>query len=369
MFGRALRAGFRASSLRGRPLRVGEKGQPALFRFIDTLSSDQVAEYTLPSLATSVSGLGTPFGPSPEATAGPFDWLCYMPYDPTTKQIILAGGRAASIANATKVMIFDAEQDLAYSYKNPFGVGTGHIYQGLAIAEGPRRLIYRGFNTGALFLWDIDAETSPGTLTAFPSSYRMGENPAFAWFPDWGTQGSLVVVGRDVDTNGIIQGRYDWALAAWQSPVYLAGPVASTWSNDHPAGCYVPAASAGIFGMSYYPSDLRQLLVVPSGGATPYWTADVCPGGVSVVPSDGLITPHPTRAAAVIISRDNLRAYTYEFASDTYVDRVAANSIYGTVNQGITTIAEKGALVSLHGAGGTENADEMWVWKVGSSLG
>jgi hypothetical protein len=293
-----------------------------------------------------------------------------MPYDPTTKRIILAGGRAAANAAATKVMVFDAVADEAYSFVDPWGVGTGHIYQGLCVVPEFRFLLFRSFNTGELLLWDIDNETSAGVFSPDTSGARMGENPAWAWFPDWGPQGSIVVVGRDVDANGIIVGRCERAGSSWvwQSPVYLAGPAASTWSDDHPAGCYVPAASAGIFGHSTLAAP-SQLLIVPSGGATPYWTANNCPAGVSVIPSYGLITPHPTRAAAVIISREDLEVYTYEFATDTYDDRGAANPIYGTVNQGITTIAEKAALVSLHGAGGTENADEMWVWKVGASLG
>lgn len=341
---------------------------PALFTFIDGMTSGTVAEYSLPSLTVSVSGKGTPFGPSPSASAGPFDWLCHMPYDPTSRKILLAGGRAASTAAATKMMVFDANADEAYSIVNPYSAGTGHIYNAQCVITEHRLHMFRGFQTGEMFLWNIDTDTYAGTLPDFGPAVdgeAGGENPAFAWFPDWGAEGSLVVVARDTSASRTIVGRFDWADYEWKPNVLVSG--IGGLADDHPAGCYVPAASAGIFGHSTVASP-APLLVVPSGGATPYYTADNCPGGVSVIPSNGMLTFHPSRAAAVILSRSDLKAYTYEFASDTYVDRGSINSIYGTTDQGLTTIAEKDALVSLHGTAGP-SADEMWVWKVGSSLG
>lgn len=378
-------AAIQSAFAAGATLRPGVAGgaltglvPPALFTFIDSLSAGQAAEYSLPSLTTSVSGLGTPFGPSPEAAEGPFDWVNTLAYDPVTKSIYTAGGRDKAVANATKMMIFDAVADLAYSIKNPYGVGTGHIYQAQCVIPEHRLHLFRGFQTGQVFLWNIDSKTYIGDLPA-PPAYEprafMGENPAWAWFPNWGPYGSVVVVGRDVDNNGVIVHAYrapapstDFRTGTWQTPVRVAGPVASTWSGDHPAGCYVPLASAGIFGHSEVAAP-RQLLIVPSGGATPYWTASNCPAGVSVIPSHGLITPHPSRAAAIIISRSNLDLVTYEFGPDTYVDRGTAPAIFGTVNQGITTIAEADGLVSLHGTAGGAVADQIWAWRVGSTLG
>lgn len=346
--------------------------EPALFQFIDGLSAGTAAEYTLPSLTTSVTGLGTPFGPSPDASAGPFDWLCHMPYDPVTKQILLAGGRNRAVATATKMMIFDAVADEAYSFVNPYSAGTGHIYQAQCAIPEHRRHVFRGNQTGQMFLWDIDAQEYVGDLPDFGAAVdgeSGGENPAYAWFPDWGVQGSIVVVARDTSADRAIVARFDWDDYEWKPNVLVNGTNVFTIGSeqDHPAGCYVPEASAGIFGVSQAAVG-RPLLVVPSGGATPYWTADVCPGGVSVIPSHGLITPHPSRAAAIIVSRDDGRIYTYEFGTDEYIDRMAAPSIFSTTDQGITTISEADALISLHGTSGPA-ADEIWCFKIGNSLG
>ncbi len=366
---------------------------PEIFQFLDAMDDGECLQYDLPSLTVSVSGEGLPFGPSPDAAEGPFDWLNYMPWDSVTKQFVIAGGRDKAVPTATKVMWFDAVADVADSIVNPWGVGTGHVYQSPVVIPERGLLFFRGFHTGALLLWDINTRTDAGTIPAVPGTYRFGENPAWAWFPDWGTYGSLVVVGRDVDAAGVIVGRYAApALAAafdtgtWQAPVYVSGlegfgpmqvepDAPSDGSNtDHPTGCYVPLASAGIFGSSSVWTP-KKLLVVPSGGATPYWTGETCPGGVSALyaggteqGSLGLMTPHPTRAAAVIISRNNGRMYTYEFAADDYIDRRAAPAQLRNANQGVTTIPEADGIVVLRGTSGAVG-NELWCFKVGSSLG
>lgn len=364
----------------------------ALEVFAASLTPGQTAIFSAPSLSVDVPGIGLPFGGSPAATASPWDWMCYLPRDPISKKIMVAGGRDRAVPNATKLMVFDEKRvggaGEGYSIVNPFGIGTGHVYNGLCIASEHRQFYFASQYDGRVAITNCDTDAFigfvPSTVASGVTVYRGGEAAAMQWYPLWGTQGSLVFVARDRDAAGVFFSRFDRAAQAVVQTGWLAGEEGFGIINfvnapsdgnpcDHPAGCYVPLARAGLYGSSSH-VDPKRLLIVRDDG-TMDWTAP-CPAGVSVLHPGGisagcvgLMAPHPTRAAAIIICRHNNKIWTYEFASDTFVDRGTAPSDLRGRYQGITVAAEYDALIAITGTGGDAFGNTIVVHKVGSSLG
>lgn len=332
---------------------VGGRWWSALSNFARNVQPGQFAQFPSPSLLVADSSGSRPFAPAPGSGSdiGTFDWASNLPYDGKTRRIFAAGGRPAGNPEAQKIIWYDAKKDKWDSIANPFGTGGGHIYQSLTVAESIRKFFHKPLYSNplsysAIHEWDIDGWEKSNTFEMAPQSIvsdggQWGDAIGLCWHPGIGAQGSLLAFGGATTSK---MARYDWATQAWV-PVF--GTNTAHFSSGHTAGIYIPHAEAVICGRSSI-TDQRQLVIVEADGSWRY--SATCPTGWGPSAGRGMIAPHPSRAAAIVLSREVDKKYwTYEFASDTWVERGLLPSEFNYANSSATTIKELGVLLVLTG--------------------
>lgn len=350
---------------------VGGRWRSALAQFAAGVAPGQFAQFPSPSLAAPDSSGVRPFAaatstPGVEGT-GTFDWAANLPYDKTSRRIFCAGGRPASSPDAQKLIWYDSTENKWDSLPNPFGTAGGHIYQSLTVATSIRRFFHKPLYSSplaysAIHEWDIDnwehaRSFAMASQNIVSDGGQWGDAIGLCWHPGIGAQGSLLAFGGATTSK---MARYDWAIQAWV-PVF--GTQTVHFTSGHTAGIYVPHADAVICGKSA-PDDQRQLVIVDSNGSWRY--SAPCPTGWGPASSGrGMICEHPTRAAAIVLSRDTDKSFwTYEFDADVWVERASLPTEFRYANSTATTIPELGIIVVLTGQS-EEVATRAYVYRPG----
>lgn len=332
---------------------VGGRWWSALSNFARNVQPGQFAQFPSPSLLVADSSGSRPFKPAPESGSdiGTFDWASNLPYDGKTRRIFAAGGRPAGTPGAQKLIWYDAKGDKWDSIANPFGTGGGHIYQSLTVAESIRKFFHKPLNSSplaysAIHEWDIDnwehaRSFAMASQNIVSDGGQWGDAIGLAWHPNLGESGSLLAFGGASTSK---MARYDWALQEWL-PVF--GTHTVHFTSGHTAGIYVPHADAVICGRSSL-TDQRQLVIVESNGSWRY--SAPCPTGWGPSAGRGMMCEHPTRAAAIVLSRETDKSFwTYEFDADTWVERAPLPTQFQYGNSSATTILELNVIVVLTG--------------------
>jgi len=155
-----------------------------------------------------------------------------MVYDSVRKQLHFTGADHHPDSGA---LFKHVRQDLAKNEWKYLGepswhktLATGvHGYSSIAIDSVNRRLYFIPFNSTTVRWFDLDADdtTNSSNWNALPShGGSAGQPSAIEWFPEYGSQGSLIFIGSENVTR-----RWDKASNAW-SVLEAASGYGSTWT-------------------------------------------------------------------------------------------------------------------------------------------
>lgn len=342
----------------------------ALAQLAYSLSPGEVGQLPCPSLYAGgsevVDSTGSQsFRPPPESgnITPLLDWSSNFPYCPTTGRIICSAGRPASVAAGAKLIFYDLEADTWDSISNPFNGPTGHFYQSQCLSVERRRFFYLSVHAArAVDMWDTENWQDAGSLPAIPGgtlgSGTWSDAICLSWHPNLGSQGSLVAANGI--TNYARIARFDWASQTWSA---LYDSSTQGFAGDgHWAGIYVPGADACLVGKSSNTTPTRLFRVAANGTVT---QTALCPSLLAATAGKGILAAHPSRAAAIHFCPQTDKIWSYEFESDTWVDRGPLPSCFDIPYQAGSTIHELGVIFSVrnNGAGSDAIGTQTWVYK------
>lgn len=330
----------------------------ALETFAATLSAGAFAQFTLPSLASNAATGSYPFDAPAAAVAASIgavhmlDWAVMMDSDPATKRWYIAGGRPYTSTLPTKMVIFDEAANEVRALDQWSGGQCGHIYRSTTVIPEHRRVVYFPLGDSLARMLDIDTETYAGSISKPPTNiggFTSGwqGNNFVCWFPGFGTQGAIIFVNL---SGGRIV-KFDWASQTWSA----VGNHNGLWNNQHISGHCHPITGKMIFGCSYA-SDQKALVILDSSGTTN--TTAVPPCDVACA-SSAQFFPHPTRDASIVTCTTTNKIWSYEWSSNTWVDRGALPAALDNANV-IAAPTSWGALFFVYGASGNTKA---YAWK------
>lgn len=344
---------------------------------LDTAAPGTVVEITggSASLIANDSTGSKPFQapPYPGSTlTGSLDWCSNLPYCPTTKRVMVAGGRpslapAPNHPGAAQKLIYfnvwsgtsggNTTEGAWDSVANPFLATGGHLYQSQCVAESIRRFFYVNISGDNIVrLWNTQTWEAAGTLPAIPSSIR--DALCLMWMPNLGTQGSLIAAGSWDNVQRAY--RFDWASQGpWTEVAGSSAPFV-TGTPSHFAGVYVPQAGACIYGRASGGGSLRVINADGSVTVTP----SSHPGYIGVFDGYGILTPHPSAAKAIHFCPATNKVWTYEFSSNTWVDRGTIPPAFDVRYQAGATIPDLGVVLSVSGGNVEAVGRTMWAYKV-----
>ncbi len=328
--------------------------------FANTLSPGDLVQYPLPSLADSSRTGSYPFD-APAAARNAdigatslLDWASMMDHDPVTRRWYISGGRPYQSPLPLKMVIFDELANEVRALDQWSGGNCGHLYRSTTVIPEHRRVAYAPHGGPAIALLDIDTESFAGNLPDFSSNIGgftnsfMGRH-FLVWFPGYGAQGSLI--HANASRSRVI--RYDWATGEW----FAIGNFDGLWENRHFDGHMHPLTGKMILGASTAAINKPLAILDNTGNMT---LTAVAPCTVASN-SRARFFPHPHRDASIAVCNETNKIWTYEWSSDTWVDR-------GPIPQDINdldTIAAPmswGALFFKYGSSGTTKA---YAWKPG----
>lgn len=326
----------------------------ALAQFAATVQPGQCLEFAAPNLNSYDATEGYWFGPTPGVTGavGPMDsaWASCMDLDPVTQSVYFAGGRPLDQAAPQKVVWYDARANAWQSRSGWSGLRGGHIYRSTCVIPNHRRVVYEPTSLqGLCAVWDIDTNTLAGTIPSCPTNIANGKSswqpaPGLVWHPNLGAQGSIVRANASLSRVT----RFDWATQTWSAIGRFDATAA--WTNNHIAGHYNRFADAVIVGASR-PSGQCHLVIVESDGGSRL--AAIGPAA-TVATGNGNFVPHPSRNASIAFCRDTARVWSYEWVSDTWVNRAPLPSSLDNINCIPASIPHLNVIfVGRWGAGGT----------------
>jgi hypothetical protein len=151
-------------------------------------------------------------------------------------------------------------------------------------------------------------------------------------------------------------GRFDWATQTWSQ---LSSAPTGVLAEQHHGGHYHPLVGKMIFGSSDYPAVPHPMVILDSS-LNVTTTKDNAPV-ITGCWSKAQFFPHPTRNASIAIDSGNNKIYSYEWDSDTWVDRGAIPTELDS-DYVIAAPTSWGALFFKWGASGTSTA---YAWKPG----
>jgi len=315
----------------------------------ENLNAGQATTFPAPTVNVADSTGSKPFMP-PAASGsgtGTLDWCSNLPYDPVTKRFVVTGGRPAYEAPAQKLIFYDATKHRWDGVANPFGTDGGHIYQSQCVAASMRKFFRMHIGGDKIVsVWDLDKWAVDTPLPVIPTlggDASLPNPPVLMWMPNMGEQGSLIVAG-DTGTKLRVF-RFDWYERLWSLIADFADTNPLFGLGAHFTGVYVPGADKCIFGASgtTTPEALQVLDNAGTLTATP-----VANFRISAFDGNGILTPHPSRDAAIHFDPVSDRIRSYEFASNTWVDRGALPAQFNYNNQIGGTIPELGIVASVY---------------------
>ncbi len=331
----------------------------SLAEFAATLAPGQFAEYVMPALADNSRTGSYPFDPPLSAVQAGIgavhmlDWATMMDRDPVTKKWFVSGGRPFQNTLPTKMVVVDEEADDVRGIDQWSGGNCGHLYRCTTVIPEHRRVAYLPPGGPSIALMDADTEQYVGSIPQ-PDRRIGGFTNGWAgyhflcWFPGLGPQGSLVFANSS--RSRIV--RWDWATSQWLA----MGNFDGTWTNRHINGHYHPLVGKMIVGSSTVGA-LKKLAIINADG-TLALTSAATP---CTVASNGAsqFFPHPTRDASINLCQDTDRFWSYEWSSDTWVDRGPTPTVLRSP-QVIACPTDWGALLFEYAPGGGTKA---YGWK------
>lgn len=276
-----------------------------------------------------------------------------MDVDPTTKRYYVAGGRPDYTQQPLKMVIFDEVANQIRALDQWSGGNCGHLYRSTTVMPGPRKVVYFP-NKGPLpALLDMDSETFSGNITYPPTNiggFSNGWNTNHCvWHPTMGSQGAIIFANNS--RNRIV--KFDWATQTWSA-----------------LGNYDGALWSAYFGMHYHPITGKVIVcastsaenaagvIIDSAGALSLTAVAPCttvPGGQS----NAQFFPHPTRDASISVCHNTNKFWTYEWSTNTWVDRGALPTLLQSIYM-IACPTSWGALFFKYGSSGNSKA---YAWK------
>lgn len=342
---------------------VSGRPSSALATAAEALSAGSIVELAAPSLLASDSTGSRPWLPpaASGSTTGTLDWCSNLPYCPVTGRVIACGGRPADTAAANKLIYYDLMADEWDGVANPFGTGGGHLYQSQCLSVEHRRFFFLPiFGSRVIQVWGTDDWQALSPLAAIPGftagASAWGDAIALMWHPNLGAQGTLIAAGGDATRSRIAF--FDWDTQAWSEEYFASG--SGSLREGHNAAIYVPAADACIVGKSSVANN-RQLFKIDNAGTITEIATYT--GTVSAFNGHGILTPHPTRAAAIHFCPATNKVWSYEFASDEWVDRGAIPSQLDHLYQAGATIPELGVVFVVSGLSVEAAGSKTYVYK------
>lgn len=172
------------------------------------------------------------------------------------------------------------------------------------------------------------------------------------WFPTMGPQGSLIYANSS--RSRVV--RFDWASLAWTS----LGDFDGEWENQHINGHYHPVLGKMITGASTLETPRRLAIIEADGRMALTRTAcrvTMTCGGTS----GGPFFPHASKPLSILFDRQTLRIWTYNWTTDTWLDRAPIPSPMATPNTiALPHPSGGGALLAEYGSSGTTRT---FYWK------
>ncbi len=331
----------------------------ALAAFAAQLAPGDLVQYPLLSLASNAATGSYPFDAPAAAVAANIgavhmlDWASMMDHDPITRRWYAAGGRPRESALTQKMVIFDELANEVRALDSWSGVEGGHLYRSTTVIPEHRRVAYIGMGGTTIPLLNIDTEQLAPEVILKPSSNIGGFTNGWSghhflcWFGALGSQGSLVYANSS--RSRIV--RFDWATQQWVAMGHFDG----TWSNQHIAGHLHPITGKMILGSSTA-SINKPLAIVEASGALSLTAVCPCTAASN---GRGQFFPHPTRDASISFCQDTGRIWSYEWSSNTWVNRAPLPAVINT-DYVIVAPMPWGALAFEYGSAGTTRA---YAWR------
>lgn len=329
--------------------------------FAANLSAGQLSEYTasLPSL-NAVAASGSMPWDAPAGSGGDalLDWASMMEQDTTTKRYYISGGRPYQQPTPLKMVIFDEVANEIRARDQWSGGNCGHLYRSTTVIPAHRRVAYFPHGGPVPALMNIDTEVFSSNITNCPANiggFSNGWNTSnVVWHPTLGTQGAIIWANNS--RNRIA--KFDWQTQTWSA---LGNYDGETWAPYF--GChYHPITGKAIVCASETTAN-AQGVIIDSAGTLTRTAAAPCatgPGGGSTS-QNAQFFPHPTRDASISVCHTTNKFWTYEWSSNTWVDRGALPAEL----QSFLLIAAPTAWGALFFKYGANGASKAYAWKPG----
>ena len=349
----------------GGVIAAGRRRFGALGDFVAGMSSGTLAEYTGTNINEPLDGADSP-------TDGPFsslesvanypitNWSNKFFFDPITK-LIGGIGTAQGYSSESppgahgKCVWFDLATNSFSQDWSPTGDNQGHVYDG-NVSRALNGYVYRrGFAATKIYRGTVATKTWELTTLSHSGVYGY-DACGLDVFPDWGSQGSLLMLGGVSGTSYL----YRWDLATGTRT-----SLGSYACGDYPVLVYIPALHACVFGGG---SAGTGLLYKIDAAGTITQISTTLPVGVSSA-SSGPLLPDPSGNALLWkLSTEDNKIRSFDPASGTWTDQGAVIAgLSGDISNAVgVSLAGMGALAFLHGGGRSAGVSthKFWLYKV-----
>ena len=349
----------------GETIHAGRTVTTALAAFIAAMSPGTWAEYTGTNINEPLAGADSPSG-------GPFSsletvanypltvWANKFFYDPSSKLIGGIGtaqGYSSESPAGThgKCVWFDLVTNAFSQDWNPTGDNQGHVYDGNVSRPLNGYVYRRGFGATKIYRGNISTRAWELSSLSHSGVYSY-DACGLEVFPDWGSQGSLLMLGGAADTGYL----YRWDLATGTRT-----SLGSYACGDYPVIVYVPALHACVFGGGA--AGTGVLYKIDASGTISQITTTL---PVRVESSNGgpfLSDPSGAELTWSISAADN-KIRSFSPVSGAWVDKGSVIAgLSGDVGSAVgVSLTGLGALAFLHGRGRSAGSSihKFWLYKV-----
>jgi len=288
-------------------------------------------------------------------------WANKWFFDPATKQLGGVGTAQGFISESptgthSKAVWFDLLTNSFFQDWNPTGKAEGHIYDGNSSRALNGYVYRRAF--GGTSIWRCDVSTKVW------SNSGLSHSGVYAYdacgldvFPDWGTSGSLLMIGGAAGNGSLFR----WDLSTGTRTSLGSFPV-----GDYPVLFYVEALQCIVFGGG---SAATGKLYTLDKFGTITQISTTLPAGINCAGSGPLLPDPLGRALVWFISHNLNKIYKMDIATGVWTDCGAVPSgLNGKINYSVgITLHGLGAIVILNGSGrggDTNTYSKFWLYKV-----
>lgn len=349
----------------GETINAGRTVTTPLAAFIAGMSAGSWAEYTGTNINDPLAGADSPSGgpySSLETVANyPLTvWANKWFYDPASKLIGGIGtaqGYSSESPAGThgKCVWFDLVTNAFSQDWNPTGDNQGHVYDGNVSRPLNGYVYRRGFASTKIYRGNISTRT--WELSSLSHSGVYSYNACgLEVFPDWGSQGSLLMLGGAAGTGYL----YRWDLATGTRTA-----LGSYACGDYPVVVYVPALNSCVFGGG--PASTGVLYKIDSSGNISQISTTL---PVRIESANGgpfLADPSGAGLLWSVSATDN-KIRSFNPATGAWIDKGSVISgLSGDVGGAVgVSLSGLGALAYLHGRGrsGGVSTHRFWIYKV-----